>query len=256
MTFPDPTEAFKDQVVVISGATGGIGRLACEAFIDAGAQVIGIDRDQAQGRLLLERLGPRAARFTFDTLDVADPGRISDWGEQLRHSPGRVNVLINNAGVLGMSPLLQTSVEEWDRLQAVNLRSVFLMTKAVAPLLAESSVILNMSSAAALHPTANAAAYSVSKAGVITFSKIAAAELAPRTRVNVICPGPLDTQMPRNFLKDHPLKEEIMNAMIGTTLLKRLGKPEEIVDLLMFLASHRAAYITGAVFSADGGFAI
>ena len=250
------TEGLADELVIISGAAGGIGKLACEAFLDAGAKVIGIDRDQGQGALLQHSLARNSERFAYYRVDVSKPEQILGFAEQIRQGAQQVSVLVNNAGVLGMASILDTSVEEWDRLQAINLRSVFLMTQAIAPLLSDSSVILNVSSTAALRPRANSAAYSVSKAGVITFSKIAAAEFAPRTRVNAICPGPLDTQMPRNFLKDHPHKDEITNSMIDSTLLKRFGKPEEIVHLLLFLASKKAAYITGAVFAADGGFAL
>ena len=247
---------FADQLVIISGAAGGIGKLACEAFLDGGAKVIGLDRDRTQGALLEESLARNPGRFVFYGVDVSKPEQILAFANQVRQDAQKVDVLVNNAGVLGMAPILRTSIEEWDRIQAINLRSVFLMTQSIAPLLSGSSVILNVSSTAALRPSANSAAYSVSKAGVITFSKIAAAEFAPRTRVNAICPGPLDTQMPRNFLKDHPHKDEITNSMIDSTLLKRFGKPEEIVDLLLFLASKKAAYITGAVFAADGGFAL
>jgi NAD(P)-dependent dehydrogenase (short-subunit alcohol dehydrogenase family) len=167
-----------------------------------------------------------------------------------------VDVLINNAGILGMSSILETSVEEWDRIQHVNVRSVFLMTRYFSPLFGEASAVVNVSSTAALRASANTAAYSVSKAGVVTFTKVAAAELAPRTRVNVVCPGPLDTQMPKNFLENHPFKDQINAAMKDATLLKRFGQPAEIVALLLFLASGKASYITGAVFAADGGFAL
>ena len=244
---------FADYHIVLSGAAGGIGKVACEAFLRSGARVIGTDRVEAQDGLApLIRGYP--GRFAFYGMDVSIPEQVAAFADHVRQSLQKVDVLINNAGVLAMSPILNTSIEEWDRVQAINLRSVFLMTKAIAPLLGDNSAILNVSSTAALRPTANSAAYSVSKAGVITLSKIAAAEFAPRTRVNVICPGPLDTQMPRNFLKDHPLKDQIMQMMTDSTLLKRFGTPQEMVELLMFLAGKRAAYITGAVFAADGGF--
>jgi NAD(P)-dependent dehydrogenase (short-subunit alcohol dehydrogenase family) len=250
------TSEFDGRVIVITGAAGDIGRLACSAFLSAGAEVVGIDRDPEGGERLGAEVHAVGARLQYFAVDLGEPRAIEATASRVRERYGRVDVLVNNAGILGMSPILETSVEEWDRMQHVNMRSVFLMTRYIAPLLGEASAIVNVSSIAALRTSANTAAYSVSKAGVVTFTKVAAAELAPRTRVNVVCPGPLDTQMPRNFLKDHPFKDQINAAMKDATLLKRFGQPAEIVALLLFLASSKASYITGAVFAADGGFAL
>jgi NAD(P)-dependent dehydrogenase (short-subunit alcohol dehydrogenase family) len=250
------TGEFDGRIIVITGAAGDIGRLACAAFLSAGAQVIGIDRDPEGGERLRAHVQAFGARFQYCVVDLAEPAEIETLAATVRDRQGRVDVLINNAGILGMSPILETTVEEWDRMQQVNMRSVFLMTRYFAPLLGEASAIVNVSSTAALRASANSAAYSVSKAGVVTFTKVAAAELAPRTRVNVVCPGPLDTQMPKNFLENHPFKDQINAAMKDATLLKRFGQPAEIVALLLFLASAKASYMTGAVFAADGGFAL
>ena len=245
---------FRGKKVIVTGAMGGIGLHACEIFAQAGATVVGVDlQADVEGRKA-EEYGERGLKISFVTLDVADPKAIADLGDTIASQLGHVDVLINNAGVLSFGPVLQTAVAEWDRVQNINCRSAFLMIRAIAPLMGGVGAIVNVSSSAALAPTANSAAYSVAKMGVVTLTKISALELGPNIRVNAICPGPLDTAMPRNYLRGHPKEQEIMDSMINRTIVKRLGQAAEIADLIVLLASERAAFIAGAVISADGGF--
>jgi NAD(P)-dependent dehydrogenase (short-subunit alcohol dehydrogenase family) len=240
---------FNGKNAIVSGAAGDVGRLLCRALAAEGAHVTGIDVAAVQGAEFERASRAENLDVSFTTVDVAAPAAIAGFIA----SQQRVDILINNAGVLGYWPLAQTSLEDWDRVLAVNLRSAFLMTQGVIPLLADNSVIINMSSSVALRAGANTAAYSASKAGLIALSKVAAAELAPRTRVNAICPGPLDTAMPRRFLDGHPHADQIMRSMADATMVKRLGTAQEIVSLSMFLASDEARFITGAALTIDGG---
>lgn len=240
---------FKNKRAIVSGASGDVGRLLCRAFAAEGASVTGIDIAADAGAALEKAMRADGLDFSFRPVDVADPAAIAEFAAVQRD----IDIVVNNAGILGYWPLAQTSLADWDRVLAINLRSAFLLTKGVVAALTDDSVILNMSSSAALRAGPNMAAYSASKAGLIAFSKVAAAELAPRTRVNAICPGPLDTVMPRRFLQGHPQAEQIMAAMADATMVKRLGEAQEIVNLCLFLASKEARFITGAALTIDGG---
>jgi NAD(P)-dependent dehydrogenase (short-subunit alcohol dehydrogenase family) len=240
---------FKGKTAIVSGAAGDVGRLLCRALAAEGARVTGIDIAAEAGAAHERALRAEGLDYSFRAVDVADPTAVAEFAA----AQHQVDVLVNNAGILGYWPLAQTSLADWDRVLAINLRSAFLLTKGVVPMLTDNSVILNMSSSVALRAGTNTAAYSASKAGLIAFSKVAAAELAPRTRVNAICPGPLDTAMPRRFLQGHPQAEQIMNSMADATMVKRLGEAQEIVHLCLFLASDEARFITGAALTIDGG---
>lgn len=240
---------FSGRRAIVSGAAGDVGRLLCRGLAREGARVVGIDIADDAGSALETELRADGMDFSFRPVDVADPVAIIDFAAAQR----QVDIVVNNAGILGYWPLAQTSLADWDRVLAINLRSAFLLTQSLVPILTDDSVILNMSSSVALRASANTAAYSASKAGLIAFSKVAAAELAPRTRVNAICPGPLDTAMPRRFLHGHPQAEQIMTSMADATMLKRLGQAQEIVDVCLFLASAEARFITGSVLTVDGG---
>lgn len=245
---------FSGKVVVITGAIGGIGIEACELFAAAGARVVAVDRQEDKGGALAQRFAERGLAVEFRVADVADPVQVSCLAHHVRRRHGQVDVLLNNAGILSFSPILGTTVLEWDRVQDVNCKSAFLMIRAIAPLMTDGGVILNMSSSAATKPTANTAAYSIAKAGVVVLTQIAALELGPKIRVNAILPGPLDTQMPHKYLQGHPHKDQIMADMVGRTIVKRLGLPREVAETAVFLASDAASYINGAAIAIDGGF--
>jgi NAD(P)-dependent dehydrogenase (short-subunit alcohol dehydrogenase family) len=240
---------FKGKTAIVSGAAGDVGKLLCRALAAEGARVTGLDIAAESGAALERALHSEGLDFSFATVDVSDPNAIAAFSAAQRD----VDIVVNNAGILGYWPLAQTSLDDWDRVLAINLRSAFLLMRDIAPLLTDNSVILNIASSVALRAAPNTAAYSASKAGLIALSKVAAAELAPRTRVNAICPGPLDTAMPRRFLRGHPQAEEIMTAMANATMVKRLGEAREIVDFCLFLASEEARFITGAALTIDGG---
>lgn len=243
------SERFRDKVVVVTGAAGDVGRLLCAAFLDEGAAVVGLDVDSAQGEQMQADSLRRGRDFTFGLLDVADPEAVAAFGRD--SSP--IDVLVNAAGVISYAPIGETGVQEWDRVLGINLRGAFLVTKAAGPLLREGSSVINVSSSAALRAGAGWSAYSVSKAGLVAFTKVAAAELAPRTRVNVVCPGALDTRMPHRLLEGHPAKDTILDGMSQASMLGRLGEAREVAPLCLFLAGDEASLVTGATIAVDGG---
>lgn len=244
---------FSGKTAIVSGAAGDVGRALCRALACAGAAVIGIDVAAEAGEALEGELRAAGDSFTFRRVDLTDAAAVARFGEEAGDDWPSVDVLINNAGVLGFWPLAQTTVDDWDRVQITNVRGAFLLTKALIPVLADGGAIVNVSSSAALRAAPGMAGYAASKAGLVAFSKVAAAELAPRVRVNAVCPGPLDTAMPWRFLEGHPDADAIMAGMASANMLKRLGQADEVVPLCLFLASDEARFITGATIAIDGG---
>ncbi len=243
---------FEGKVAVVSGATGDLGQLLCRALIADGAQVIGLDIVEATAEILHESLRAHGVPFRAFRLDVADPEAVDAFIAS-SDAPPRVDVLINAAGVITFAPMAQTSVTDWDRTFDINVRGAFLLTKGFAPVMQAGGAIVNISSSAALRAGAGWSAYSASKAALVSLSKVAAAELAPGIRVNVVCPGGLNTKMPHRLLEGHPEKQQILGEMALASMLKRLGEASEVVPVCLFLASADASLITGAMIPVDGG---
>lgn len=240
---------FLGKVAVVTGASGDLGRLLCEALLDEGSSVVGIDVDAARGGQMQARAGETGRDFTFRQVDVTDADAVAAFGRD----SAPVDIVVNAAGVISYARIGETSVEEWDRVLGVNVRGAFLVTKALEPVLRDGSSVINIASSAALRAGAGWASYSVSKAGMVAFTKVAAAELAPRARVNVVCPGALDTQMPHRLLDGHPAKDAVMEQMARAAMLGRLGEAREVVPLCLFLAGDDAGFVTGATIAVDGG---
>lgn len=241
---------------VITGATGGMGRAACRLFCEAGAEVIGSDLPGDAGQALEAELKGLGHAFAWHAADVARPDDIAGLADAARQRWGVVDVLYNNAGIILGKPLLETSVEEWDRLHAVNTRSAFLAIKAFAPLMTSGKgSIVNVSSGGGVRALPNMSAYSSSKAGILMLTKVAAIELAPGIRVNAILPGLVDTNMPRNFFGGLPAGEQqgAWNSLSRSRPLQRAASAEEIVNLALFLASDESSYVTAAEYLIDGG---
>jgi 2-keto-3-deoxy-L-fuconate dehydrogenase len=242
--------------VIISGATGGVGSAASRRLCAEGATVLGLDISEAGAQELEEEIREAGGAFSFRTADVGSAESVNAMAEHVRETWGTVDALVNNAGIILGAPLLETTDEQWDRLHTVNLKSVFLMTRAIAPLMGPGGSIVNMSSTGGLVAFADMAAYGAAKAGVAMFSKCCALDLAPDIRVNAILPGVIDTQMPRNFVSTLDGPEEIWAGFERGHLLGRLAKPEELASAIFFLASEESSFMTGANMVVDGGWTV
>ncbi len=240
---------------VITGATGGMGTVASRRFCEEGAAVIGADLDAERGQKLQEELQADGHDYVFKQTDVTSQEAVQELADLSSSRWDSVDVLYNNAGIILGKPLLETTVEDWDRLHNVNLKSMFLTTVAFGPQMTKGSgSIINVSSVGGAVAFRAMSAYSAAKAGVIGFSKGAAADLAPDVRVNALLPGVIDTPMPRNFIKDLPDKEQIWQGFQDGHLIGRVGQPEEIVAAALFLASEESSFITGSAMLVDGGW--
>ena len=245
------------KVAVISGAAGGIGQVACEQFCEDGAAVVGVDVDEVGGSALADRLTAVGHDFEFRRVNVASAADVGGLAGHVRQRFGCLDILYNNAGIVRGATLLETSEEEWDAIHNVNLKGTFLMTRELAKLMmGRKGSIINMSSNAGIVGFQSMSAYCASKGGVIMFTKACAIDLAPDIRVNAICPGVIDTPMPRAFVND--LSDEEANAAWANFeeghLTRRVGRPEEVVAMARMLASDDASFITGAAISVDGGW--
>ena len=244
------------KVVIITGALGGQGQVAVRRFVEEGAKVLASDlASRANGEVAaLVKAKPR--RVAYVGGDVRDGKVVAKIVKAAQKHYGRVDVLYNNHGLMVGKPFLETSVEELDNLLAVNLRAPFLLSQAAARVMAAqgSGSIIHNSSVGGIVGFPTMAAYGASKGGLAQLARSMATDLAPLgIRVNAICPGVVDTQMPRRYLKDVEDKAAAFRQMEAMHLLNRLAEPIEIVNVALFLASDEASYMTGAVIPVDGG---
>lgn len=237
------------QVVLITGASRGIGRAMTEVFGQAGAKVALLARSTGQ----LEEVAARVRAFT-ETLvlpaDVADESQVNGAVRQLIEQWGRVDVLINNAGLITLGPVTGVEPADWARVLGANLTGPYLLSRAVAPTMMQQKYgrIINIASITAQTGGVSAGVdYSASKGGLLALTKTLARDLAPHgITVNAIAPGQIDAD-------PHLLTPEARERIIGMVPLGRLGQPEEIAYAALFLASPMAAYITGATLDVNGG---
>tara|TARA_R110002072_G_scaffold150941_2_gene299615 strand:- start:582 stop:1322 length:741 start_codon:yes stop_codon:yes gene_type:complete len=243
---------FEGRTVVVTGAAAGIGLEATRGFAREGARVIATDRDAVT---LATALSDCPGDILPQVLDVTDADAVADTIGAL----SRVDVLFNCAGIVANGALLETSRSDWDRSFLVNVTGSFLMAKAALPkMLAEGGVIVNMASIVSSQKgLPNRFAYGASKAAVIGMTKSIAADYVTRgIRCNAICPGTVDTPSLRQRLADTGDAETAMKAFVARQPMGRLANAREIADLVLFVASDSAAFITGQALAIDGGISI
>ena len=234
------------RTVIVTGAGGGIGASTARKFLDLGDRVYGVDLafDDAPGGLIEA------------VCDITDPDAVSGLAERVVSETGRIDVLVNNAGIRVTGDVIGTSIEDWDRLMAVNLRAVFLACKFALPHMLEraSGVIVNVASVAGLNPIPDRAAYCASKAGVIGLTRQMALQYARQgIRVSAVCPGPTKTPFTRSVLAGSADPATAEAAFAARLPIGRFAASEEIAGAIAFLASHEASFITGSVLDVDGG---
>ena len=252
------TMRLKDKVCIITGAAGGQGEVAVEIFAKEGAKILATDINGEPTARLQNALESHPSNIKYVSGDMTEGADLDRVVRETVSSYGHIDVLFNNHGVMVGSPLLETTEEELDLVLMVNVRSSFLLCQKVAKSMVdkgiEGSIILN-SSVGGLIGFPDMAAYGASKAGVAQLSRSMANDLRDhKIRVNAVAPGGIDTPMPHKYLEKFEDREAIWKAMEQAHLTGRLGRPEEVIWLVVFLASDEASFMNGSVVTVDGGY--
>lgn len=243
---------FKGKVALVTGANAGIGAGIARRFAEAGADVVINYRSREKEAQAVAKAtrGIHGARAAAIRADVSHYGEVCAMFEEVRREFGRLDVLINNAGLYPVTPLVDMSVEEWDSVIDVNLRGAFLCTQAASKMMIEQGggSIVNVTSIEAVNPAPGHAHYTASKSGMLMLTTTSAWELGPHgIRVNAVAPGLVNSP---GLETDWP---DGVKRWLARCPLGRLGEPEDVADACLFLASDAARWITGAHLVVDGG---
>lgn len=243
----------QEKVAIITGSGRGIGRETALLFAQEGARLCVSDIDSASGEQTATEIRRRGGTAIFVRADVSQRADAQLLADTTVNEFGRIDILVNNAGILRDATLLKMTEEQFDQVISVNLKGVFNCTQAVAPIMVQQGrgKIINVSSVVALYGNFGQTNYVAAKAGVIGMTKVWARELGRKgICVNAVCPGFIATEMVKS------VPEKILEAMKERIPLGRLGEPQEVAQLFLFLASDEASYINGAVISIDGGITV
>ncbi len=248
--------ALKNKVAIITGGASGIGRATAVLFAQEGAAVAILDINAEQGQAAVAEIEAAGGKAIFAACNVARAEDCQKAVEQTVAAFGGVHILFNNAGIIRRANVLSTTEEEWDRVMAVNVKSIFLMSKYVIPYMekAGGGSIINTSSGWGLKGGGNAVSYCASKGAVTNMTRAMAIDHGKQNiRVNAICPGDTDTPMLRNEAKQLGEVEEKFLAESAQRPLGRYAQPVEIAQAVLYLASEASSYVTGAALVVDGG---
>lgn len=243
---------FQGQVVLVTGAGGGLGSAIARRFAQAGARVaVHYHNSRDAAYALVDELAEAGTDSAAFTADLRQPEAVADLFAQVYARFGRLDALVNNAGTYPVTPLMETTHQEWDAVMAANLRSVFLCTQAAARWMAEDGrggAVINIASLEALQPSVGHSHYDAAKAGVVMLTRSAALELGKLgIRVNALSPGLI---WRTGIAQDWP---QGVAAWQAAAPLQRLGQPEDVADACLFLASAAARWISGINLVVDGG---
>ncbi len=244
---------FNNKVFIVTGASSGIGKATALKAVERGAKVTFVARRESVLETLTSKLEPsRVEMIAADVTKESDRQRIID---QTLSRFGGIDVLINAAGIIANGTIENTSLEQWDTMFDINLRSLFRLTQLALPSIIErKGNIVNVSSVTGVRAFPNVLAYCVSKAGVDQLTRCAALELGPKcVRVNAVDPGVVVTNLHRTSGMEEEVYKKFLEHSKSTHPIGRVGTPEEVAELILFLASERAGWITGTSVSIDGG---
>jgi len=244
------------KVALITGAASGIGRATALLFAREGASVVIADRNETAGQAVADEIVRGIGQAFFERIDVTNASDCERVVQRTLAKFGGLNVLFNNAGIIRRASVLELTEEDWDRVMAVNVKSIFFMSRLVVPIMAKAGggSIINMSSGWGLAGGPRAAAYCASKGAVVLMTKAMAIDHGRQNiRVNCICPGDTDTNMLRSEAEQLGEAADSFLKESAARPLGRIGKPEEIAQAALFLASDASSFATGTALVVDGG---
>lgn len=244
----------QNKTFIITGATSGMGKAIAIHFATAGANIMANGRDEQKGAQLLEELQAIHPRVRFIAGDVGQAASNEQLVQQAMTEFGQLDGIVTNAGTLGLGSVKGLDISDWHHTFDTNLHALFYLSKYAIPhLQKQGGVILANASIAAFKPFPNHPAYCASKAAVVSLVKQMALDYGPEIRVNAICPGPVDTPMIWDSAKAFSEPDKIVEQVANDTLMKRLGTPEDIAELALFLVSAKSSWMTGVAVTIDGG---
>lgn len=244
-----------DKVAIVTGGTSGMGKATALLFATEGAAVVISGRNQSRGDETVKEIKNRGGSAIFVSGDIQDYEMNQLLVQTTVQAFGGVDIIFPNAGLLGLGPVTDLPLELWHQTLNTNLSAIFYLAKLAIPEMLKrgnGSIVVN-ASIAAFKAFPNHPAYCASKGALIPLVRQIALDYGPSIRANVICPGPVDTPLIWNSARAFPSPETIVQETAQSTALKRLGNPEDIAKLALFLASDDASWITGAAFTVDGG---
>ncbi|MDX1418455.1 MAG: glucose 1-dehydrogenase [Rubricoccaceae bacterium] len=247
----------RDRVTLVTGAGSGIGQAIARRYAEAGAAVWVTDRDDASGEATAAAIRDAGGDAVFHILDVTDEAACEAAARAVHDRHGRLDVLVNNAGVGHVGTLLETTGTDFDRMYAVNVRGVFNATRAFLPgmLARRSGVVLNLASIGGITGIKDRVAYCATKFAVVGMTKCLALDHAAEgLRAVAICPARVETPFVKQRLAEYPDPEAAYREMSATQPVGRMARPEEIAAAALYLASDEASFVTGVPFYIDGGW--
>jgi len=247
---------FDDKAVVVTGGALGIGQAACEIFAERGASVAILDWDEKAGGETCEQIEAKGGRAIFEKVNVADLAAVVKAVQKAHDVFGKINSLVVSAGIQRYGTALSTDDAQWEEVLGVNLKGAWNAAKAVIPFLqgAGGGSIVNVSSVQALASQQNVLAYTVSKHGLLGLTRSMAMDFAAENiRANAVCPGTVDTPMLAWAASLDPDPQSVYDACNQMHPLGRIAQPREIAEVVAFLAHESSSFVTGAVWTVDGG---
>jgi NAD(P)-dependent dehydrogenase (short-subunit alcohol dehydrogenase family) len=255
MTLSSKHASLTGKAALITGAASGIGRAAALLFAREGAAVVIIDINQS-GQAVADEIARNEGQAIFEYADLTRAADCQRVVERTVRELGGIHVLFNNAGIMRRASVIELSEQDWDGVMAANVKSIFLMSRQVIPIMikAGGGSIINTASGWGLVGGPRAAVYCASKGAVVLLTKAMAVDHGPQNiRVNCICPGDTDTGMLRNEAQQLGEREDVFLAESARRPLGRIGKPEEIARAALYLASDASSFVTGTALVVDGG---
>lgn len=243
------------KVIIVTGASSGIGRATALLFANKGATVIAVGRNEKELASLNKEVRSKNGSIKVHLADVTEMSQLERIVSETVHSHSKVDVLVNSAGVIKGGSIENTTIDDWDKMFQLNLRSIFALTQKCLPFLIETKGnIVNVSSVAGSRSFPNILAYCVSKSALDQLTRCSALELASKgVRVNAVNPGVVVTNIHKRGGMDADAYESFLEHSKETHPIGRVGNPEEIAELIYYLASDKASWITGATYQIDGG---